>query len=120
MGLRVQGRQMQYRPLKDFVARKGGTRLAMHGGIRDRLVDMAVEEFPVDAPPDLKEEVLRARMRVRVRKEYGSIIATILIGVMINVIVRIVTEWWFSRTTHRVLIQGWQDAVASARLSPPT
>lgn len=111
---------MQYRPLKDYVARKGGARLAMHGGIRDRLVDMAVEEFPVDAPPDLKEEVLRARMRVRVRKEYGSIIATILIGVMINVIVRVITEWWFSRNSHRVLMEGWQSAVAAARLPAPT
>ena len=108
---------MQYRPLKDYVARHGGARLAMHAGIRERLVDMAVEEFPIDAPVDQKEEVLRARMRIRVRKEYGSIIATILIGVMINVIVRIVTEWWFSRNSHRLLMGGWQDAVAAARFS---
>lgn len=111
---------MQYRPLKDFVARKGGARLAMHGGIRDRLVDMAVEEFPVDAPPDLKEEVLRARMRIRVRKEYGSIVATILIGVMINVIVKLITEWWLNRNSHRVLMEGWQSAVAAARFPSST
>ena len=109
---------MQYRPLKDYVARKGGARLAMHGGVRDRLVEMAVEEFPLDAPVDMKEEVLRARLRVRVRKEYGSIIATILIGVMINVIVKLITEWWFSRNSHRVLMEGWTHALAAARLPP--
>ena len=110
---------MQYRPLKDFVARKGGARLSMHAGIRDRLVDMAVEEFPVDAPPDLKEDVLRARMRIRVRKEYGSVMAMILIGVLVNVITRLVLEWWFERNSHRVLMEGWGHAVAAARLSPP-
>ncbi len=111
---------MQYRPLKDFVARKGGNRLALHAGIRDRLVDMAVEEFPVDAPPDLKEEVLRARMRRRVRTEYGSVMAMILIGVLVNVITRLVLEWWFDRNSHRVLMQGWNHAVAAARLPPST
>lgn len=109
---------MQYRPLKDYVARKGGARLAIHGGIRDRLVEMAVEEFPTTAPLDRKEEVLRAKMRIRVRKEYGSVIATILIGVLVNVIVRLVTEWWFERNGHRVLMEGWQSAVAAAGVPP--
>lgn len=109
---------MQYRALKDFVARRGGARLSMHAGVRDRLVDMAVEEFPVDAPPDLKEDVLKARMRIRVRREYGSVVATILIGILVNVIVRVITEWWFSKNSHRVLMQGWQDAVAAAGVPP--
>ena len=106
-----------YRSLKDYVHRKGGARLAMHRGVRDRLVEMAVEEYPADAPIDRQEEVLRARLRLRVRKEYGSIVATILIGVMINVLVKLITEWWLSRRSHRDLMQGWQDAVAAARLS---
>lgn len=108
---------MQYRPLKDFVSRKGGARLAMHGGIRDRLVDLAVEEFPFDAPFDRKEEVLRARLRIRVRKEYSSVAAMILIGVLVNVITRLVLEWWFNRSSHRVLMEGWNHALAAARLS---
>ena len=107
------------RPLKDYVARKGGARLAMHGGVRDRLVEMAVEEFPLDAPVDMKEEVLRARLRVRVRKEYGSVVAMILIGVLVNVITRLVLEWWFNRNSHRVLMEGWTHALAAARLPPP-
>lgn len=109
---------MQYRALKDFVARKGGARLSMHSGIRDRLVDMAVEEFPFDAPFDRKEEVLRARLRIRVRQEYNSVVATILIGVLINVIVKLVTEWWLSRNSHRVLMEGWRHALAAARVPP--
>jgi len=108
---------MRYRPLKDFVARKGGAKLAMHGGVRERLVDMAVEEFPTNAPADKKEEVLRARMRIRVRQEYGSVVAMLLIGLIVNVITRLVVEWWFAKSGHRVLMEGWQDAVAAARLS---
>jgi hypothetical protein len=99
---------MQYRPLKDFVARKGGIRLAMHGGLRDQLVDMAVAEFPLDAPEDKKVEVLAARLRRRCREQYGSVVAMILIGVLINVITHIIVEWWKSRQAHQVLMYGWQ------------
>lgn len=105
------------RPLKDFVRHRGGTRLALHGGLRDRLVEMAVEEFPgADCPLDRVEEVLRARMNIRIRREHGSVVAMILIGVLVNVIVRLVTEWWFQKRSHRVLMEGWSYALASARV----
>ena len=109
---------MQYRPLKDFVTRRGGARLSVHGGLRDRLVELAVEEFPLDAPPDRKDEVLRARLRLRVRREYGSVVATILIGLLVNTIVKLIVEWWFSKNSHRVLMEGWQRAVAPAVVPP--
>jgi hypothetical protein len=106
-----------YRPLKEFVARKGGTRLALHGALRDKLVEWAVEEFPVDCPADKAEEVLRARLRVRVRKQYGSVMAMILIGVLVNVITRLILEWWFERRSHRVLMEGWhQNALEAAHV----
>ena len=108
-----------YRPLKDFVARKGGTRLALHGALRDKLVEWAVEEFPTDCPPDKAEEVLRARLRVRVRKQYGSVMAMILIGVLVNVITRLILEWWFEKRSHRVLMEGWhQNALEAAHVPP--
>jgi hypothetical protein len=108
-----------YRPLKDFVARKGGTRLALHGALRDKLVEWAVEEFPTDCPPDKAEEVLRARLRVRVRKQYGSVMAMILIGVLVNLITRLVIEWWFDKRGHRVLMEGWhRNAVEAANIPP--
>jgi len=107
------------KPLLTYVARKGGPRLSMHGGVRDRLVAMAVEEFPLDAAIDRKEEVLRARLRVRIRREYGSAIAAILIGVMVNLITRLVLEWWLDRRAHRVLMEGWVHALASADIPPP-
>lgn len=114
----MQGLQL-YKPLTTYVARRGGARLAMHGGVRDRLAEMAVEEFPLDAAIERKEEVLRARLRVRIRREYNSILATILIGVMVNLISRLVLDWWFEKHSHRVLMEGWSHAVAAARLSPP-
>lgn len=33
-----------YRPLKDYVARRGGLRLAMHERLRDQLVEAAVAD----------------------------------------------------------------------------
>jgi len=90
----------------------------MHERARDRLVEMAVEEWPTGCPPDRIEEVLGAKLRIRVRQEYGSVIATILIGVMVSIIVRLVTEWWFSAMSHRVLMEGWhRHAVEAARIS---
>jgi hypothetical protein len=108
-----------YRPLKDFVARKGGNRLALHGSLRDKLVEWAVEEFPVDCSADRAEEVLKARLKVRIRRQYGSVMAMILIGVLVNVITRLVLEWWFERRSHRVLMEGWQrNALAAANIPP--
>lgn len=96
-----------YRPLKSFVAAKGGARLRLHAPLRDRLVDWIVEEWPIGCPPDRIEEVVVARMKVRLREQYGSVIATFLVTVLVNAIVRLVIEWWFNRESHRVLMRGW-------------
>lgn len=107
----------RYRPLKDYVAREGGIRLAMHGSLRDQLVEMAVEEFPADAPPDKVEEVLAARLRLRVKEKYGSVILAILIQVAVNLVVKLVVEWWRKRHPHKVLMEGWR-AQAHSDLPP--
>lgn len=96
-----------YRPLKAWVAARGGSRMRMHGGLRDRLVEMAVEEFPLGADDEHVEEVLLARMRRRVRERYGSVIAMFLISVLVNQLVRLIIEWWRNRNSHRVLMHGW-------------
>jgi hypothetical protein len=119
LGWEVRFLDATYRPLKEYVARRGGTRLALHGDLRDRLVEWAVEEFPTDCPPDKAEEVLRARLKIRIRKQYGSVMAMILIGVLVNVITRLILEWWFEKKSHRVLMEGWHiNAVASAHIPP--
>ena len=81
------------------------------------------ERLPISAviitrdAADRIEEVLAAKMRIRVRQEYGSIVAMILVGVMINIIVKLVTEWWFSAMSHRVLMEGWhKNALEAARV----
>jgi hypothetical protein len=99
-----------YSSLKRFVADRGGIRLSMHGGVRDRLVEMAVEEWPQDCEPARLKDVLRAKMAIRIRREYGSVIATILLSVLLNAIVKLVIEWWFSRQSHRILMAGWSSA----------
>jgi hypothetical protein len=98
---------MIYAPLKTYVAKRGGFRLAAHSKLRDRLIEMAVDEWPETCDPTMLVDVLKARMRIRVRKEYGSVLAMFIISVLVNAIAKIVVEWWFSRDSHRVLMMGW-------------
>ena len=72
----------KYQSLKDFVESRCGARGGFHRGIRNRLTEIAVEEFPSDAADDKCLEVLTARMRVRIRKEYGSVVAMLIISPM--------------------------------------
>jgi hypothetical protein len=118
----MQGRQMpeqvRYGSLKEFVAKRGGLRLAIHGGLRDQLVEMAVEDYPLDAPPDRMEDVLAARLRLRCRKKYGTVVAMLLISILANLVARAVWEWWKNRHVHRVLMTGWQYAAKNPDLPP--
>lgn len=109
---------IKYASLKEHVARVGGLRLAIHGGLRDQLVEMAVEDYPLDAPPERMEEVLRARLRLRCRQKYGSVIALLLISVIANLVARAVWEWWRNRHVHRVLMTGWQYAAKNPDIPP--
>lgn len=106
-----------YRPLKEFVATQGGARLNLHRRLRDRIVEIAVEEWPSGCQDDRVEEVLRARVRRRVKEQYGSIIAAILISVLADLIVKAIVAWWRKRHSHRVLIEGWR-AQANSDIPP--
>lgn len=99
----------KYRPLKDYVSRRGGTRLAIHGRLRDQLVEMAVEDFPFDAPGP---EVLAARLKVKAREQYGSVMLILLVSVISNLVAKLVWEWWQKRHAHQVLMRGWCDAAS--------
>ena len=109
-----------YRPLKDYVARRGGLRLAMHERLRDQLVEAAVADWPDGCDPDKIEDVLTARLRIRVREQYGSLMAMLLISILANVIGRLIVQWWRGRHSHRVLMSGWyaQAKVASGSHDP--
>lgn len=105
-----------YRPLRDYVRRRGGLRVAMHGRLADQVLDEIVAGWPIGCPADRVEEVVRARVAVKVRQKYGSVIAVILIGALVNVLVRLVMDWWLDRNSHRVLMQGWASAAQSPDL----
>ena len=100
----------RYRPLKDYVARRGGLRISLHGGLRDQIVEAIVSDWPEDCPVEMVEEVVRARVSRRVRKRYGSVIAMLLLSAFINMIVKLALEWWFERRSHRVLMEGWRKS----------
>lgn len=97
-----------YSPLKNWVDQKGGIRLSANARVRDRLVEWAVEEFPLDADPEHGAEVLAARLRLRVRKQHGSLIGMAILSILANLVARLVWEWWQNRHSHRVLLEGWQ------------
>ena len=106
-----------YRPLKDYVARKGGVRLAMHARMRDQLVEAAVADWPAGCDEDKVEDVITARLRMRVRQQYGSFMALLLISVIANVIGRLIVQWWRERHSHRVLMAGWSEQARTASAS---
>jgi hypothetical protein len=100
----------KYRPLKSFVSRRAGVRFAIHGGLRDRIVEMIVEEWPTDCPLEHIPDVVHARVAVRIRERYSGVLASFLISVLANYLVRLVLEWWWERGSHRVLMAGWANA----------
>jgi len=103
----------KYAPLKAYVLRKGPMRLALHGTLRDALIEQIVEEWPSGCLPDRLEEVLRARIAVRLRSKYGSVLAVFLLSALANVLIRLVIEWWFSKDANRALMSGWSQMRAS-------
>lgn len=108
-----------YKTLKDYVSRTGGMRMSMHGQLRDQLVEMAVEEFPFDAPDDRRVEVLAARLRVRARERYGSVVVMILVSVLANLIAKLIVEWWKKHHSHKVLMYGWHKYAKANSDVPP-
>jgi hypothetical protein len=107
----------RYRPLKSFVARRAGLRLSLHGGLRDRLVEVIVEEWPTDCPIEHIPDVVHARVAVRIRERYSGVLASFLISVLANYLVRLVLEWWWERGSHRVLMAGWANAAQNPDVS---
>lgn len=108
-----------YKTLKTYVAQYGGMRLAMHGQLRDQLVEMAVEEFPFDAPDERRVEVLAARLRLRARERYGSVVIMLLVSVLANLIAKLVVEWWKKHHSHKVLMYGWYKNAQARPAVPP-
>lgn len=112
--------ETKYAPLKAFVLRRGPMRLALHGNLRDRLIDQIVEDWPIGCPPERLEEVILARLSVRLRERHGSLVALFLVSVLAQVIARLILEWWFEKNSHRVLLTGWaENAQSDSHIPPP-
>lgn len=97
----------KFAPLKAFVLRRSPMRLAMHGNLRDRIIEHVVEDWPIGCPQDRLEEVIRARMSVRLRERYGSVIAMFILSALANVVIRLILDWWFSSPQNRTLMAEW-------------
>ena len=106
----------KYGSLKDFVRKRGGLRLAVHGKLRDQLVEIGVEEFPLDADDEHGPAVLAARIKRKADEKYGfAIITMILVSVIANLVARAIWEWWKKRQAHQVLMAGWQAQAKNGR-----
>ena len=103
----------KHAPLKAYVRKRGGLRLAAHGYLRDQLVDMAVRDFPFDVADDMGPRVLAARLKVKARARYDSIMVMIMIGVIANLISKYIWDWWRKRESHQNLMREW-SAIAKA------
>lgn len=106
-----------FRPLKSYVARRGGLRLSVHGPMRDRLVEEIVACWPEDCPADRLEEVIRARLSIRLKKRYGSVIAMFLLSALASALIRLAIDWWLERRSHRDLMEGWARAAQNPDVS---
>lgn len=106
---------MQYRPLKDYVAKRGGVRLSVHPRLRDQLVDLAVEEYPCAADADVAGEVLAARLSLRARRHYGSVMTFLVVHAAAVLVAGLVWQWHGRRHAHRVLMLGWQEQAKRGR-----
>lgn len=98
---------MVYAALKRHVERAGGIRLAMHGGLRDQIVDMAVIWFPVDCDETWLEEVLTVRLSLAVRHRRPGWPGILLVALMVRPVCRIVAEWYLQKPSHQTLMRGW-------------
>jgi hypothetical protein len=112
------GQAERYGSLKDYVSTRAGARGRANGRLRDRLVEIAVEEFPVDATDDEQLPALRGRMKARVKQEYGFILSSIIIGVLIQFLAQLVIDWWRERRKNKTLMVAWQYAAQNPQLPP--
>lgn len=96
----------KYAPLKQYIRRRGGIRLAFHSKLRDELTEYAIENWPQNAG-DKTGEVLAARLKIFVRRKYSGVLATLLVSAFVNFLVKLIIEWWLDRDSHRILIAGW-------------
>lgn len=96
-------------PLKAFVLRRAPMRLALHGSLRDQLVEQIVDDWPVGCPPDRMEEVIRAKMSIRLRERYGSVVAFFILSAIANIVIRLILDWWLSAPENRTLMAEWSS-----------
>lgn len=100
----------KYASLKEFVRRRGGLRLGVHPKLRDQLIDIGVEEFPLDADDEHGPAVLAARIKRKAEEKYGfAVVTMILVSILANLVSRAIWEWWKKRHAHQVLMAGWQS-----------
>lgn len=89
-------------------------RFALHGKLRDRLVEVIVEEWPVACPVERLPDVVRARVAQRLRQQYSGVLGSLVISVLANFLIRVILEWWWERGSHRVLMAGWAGAAKNS------
>lgn len=99
---------MDCKTLKDRVAKDGGIRLASHGSMRDQIVDLVVSEWPKECPREQLTEVLHARVSMIVRSGRPSMYSLFIIHMMVRPIVRICVDWYFEKSAHMILMEGWR------------
>lgn len=106
---------MRYHELREYIVEHGDIRVSTHRGLRDKIINWIVEDWPVGSREDELAEVLMHAMAIRLRGKYNSVILTFLLYVVVSQLVKLAIDWFLERLENRQLMMQYH-AQASGNL----
>ena len=106
---------MRYQELREYIVKHGDIRVSTHRGLRDKIINWIVEDWPVGSREDELAGILMQSMAIRLREKYNSVILTFLLYVVVSQLVKLAIDWFLERLENRQLMMQYH-AQASGNL----
>lgn len=106
---------MKYAELHEYIIVNGDIRLSVNRPLRDKIINMVVEEWPVGCREDELAQVLMDRIAGRLAGQYASVILTFILYILVSQVVQLAIEWFLERLANRELMMQYH-AQASGNL----
>ena len=106
---------MKYQELREYIDKHGDIRVSTHRGLRDKVINWIVEDWPVGSREDELASILMQSMAIRLREKYNSVILTFLLYVVVSQLVKLAIDWFLERLENRQLMMRYH-AQASGNL----
>lgn len=106
---------MRYQELREYIVERGDIRVSTNRGLRDKVINWIVEDWPVGRREDELAEALMHAMAIRLRERYNSVILTFLLYVVVSQLVKLAIDWFLERLENRQLMMQYH-AQASGNL----